>query len=123
MLEEKLQKWSNEFMQAWKDADTDKILSLLSNNVRYYEDIFEEPLIGKKEVKPLWDVVKINQKVHSYKNEVIYSDNKGGIIHWTLTRASLPSGEEQEFNGVFEVHLNENNECEFFRMWRHLRAS
>ena len=54
------------FMDSWKNLEGEKTCELMASKLKYYENPIDEPCLTLEQVKPLWAVVKENQKVQKY---------------------------------------------------------
>lgn len=117
-MKEKYNKWTKEFMDSWKELDWERTLKTLDKNVKYYENPIDEPCSNFDEVTNLWNVVADNQKDINYKFEIIAYDEKKCIINWQMTRTMTKTSTFQEIDGIFQISLNEEGKCIFFKQWR-----
>lgn len=117
----KYNKWTKDFMESWKELDWKKTLELLSKNVQYYENPIDKPCASFDEVISLWDVVAENQKDIEYQFEIVTYDEKNCIINWQMTRTMTKTNTKQEIDGIFQVQLDENGKCKYFKQWRFTR--
>ena len=69
----------------------------------------------------LWNVVADNQKNIDYKYEIILFDDKTCIVNWQMTRTMTSDDSRQEIDGIFQISLNEEGLCTFFKQWRFTR--
>lgn len=113
--------WADKFFKAWASLDPDVALSLLSKDVEYYESPFSEPCKNWQDVVDLWRVVPDNQKDITYKYDVIIVEGNASLIHWRLSRVTVPDNKKQEFDGAFLVKLNDKGLCVYFKQWRMIR--
>lgn len=113
--------WVKEFMESWKELDWERTLKTLDKNVKYYENPIDEPCKNFEEVVSLWDVVADNQKDIEYKYEIVAYNDETCIINWQMTRTMTKSETKQEIDGIFQVSLNEDGKCTFFKQWRFTR--
>lgn len=121
MLKEKYEKWTNEFMESWKKLDYEKTLSLLSKDVEYYENPIDNPCSSFDEVIKLWEIVGDNQKDIDYKFEILSYTEDVCIINWQMNRTLLPSNKLQQIDGIFQIALNEDGLCKYFKQWRYTK--
>lgn len=117
MIKEKYENWTKEFMESWKELDWRRTLETLSNDVKYYENPIDDPCKNFEEVTNLWNVVEENQKDINYKYEIISFDENVCIINWQMTRTMTKTNEIQEIDGIFQISLNDDNECVYFKSW------
>lgn len=120
-LLERYNKWTSDFMESWKDLDWKRTLELLARDVKYYENPIDDPCATFDEVVALWDVVADNQKDIEYKFKVISYDENTCVINWQMTRTMTKASEKQEIDGIFQISLNDENKCTFFKQWRYTR--
>ena len=99
-MKEKYDIWTKEFMESWKQLDWRRTLQTLSKNVKYYENPIDEPCKNFEEVVNLWNVVEENQKDINCKYKIISFD---------------------ENVGIFQISLNEEGKCTYFKQWRFTR--
>ena len=117
----KYDKWTKDFMDSWRDLDWRKTLELLSKDVKYYENPIDDPCATFDEVVALWDIVADNQKDIEYKYEIISFDEKVCIINWQMTRTMTKTDTKQEIDGIFQISLNDEGKCTYFKQWRFTR--
>lgn len=121
MLKENYEKWTKEFMESWKELDWKRTLKTLDKNVKYYENPIDEPCKNFDEVTGLWNVVADNQKDISYKFDVVAYNENTAIINWQMTRTMTKNNVKQEIDGIFQISLNNENKCTYFKQWRFMR--
>lgn len=117
----KYDQWTKDFMESWKNLDWKKTLGLLANDVEYYENPIDAPCSNFDEVVALWNVVADNQKDISYKYEIISFNDDICIINWQMTRTMTKTDTKQEIDGIFQVSLNDDGKCKYFKQWRFTR--
>ena len=113
--------WAEKFLKAWAELNPRGALSVLSRDVEYYESPFSGPCKSWEEVEKLWKVVPHNQKDITYKHDVLMVEGNLGLIHWEVSRTTLPEGKRQKFDGVFLVRLNKKGLCTMFKQWRMIK--
>lgn len=118
---EKYNKWTKNFMDSWKNLDWKRTLETLDKNVKYYENPIDEPCKNFDEVTNLWNVVTDNQKDISYKYEIISYNEDTCIINWQMTRTLTNGNVKQEIDGIFQVSVNDDCKCTYFKQWRFTR--
>lgn len=118
MLKEKYEKWTKEFMESWKELDWKRTLETLDKNVEYYENPIDKPCQNFEEVTNLWNVVEDNQKDISYEFEIISYDENTCIINWQMNRTMTKSGAKQQIDGIFQISINAEGKCTYFKQWR-----
>lgn len=121
MMKNNYDRWMKEFMDSWKNLDWRKTLETISKDVKYYENPLDEQCQNFEEVTNLWRVIEENQKDIEYHYQVLVSNKDIGIINWQMTRTMMKTGIKQEIDGIFQVSLNEEGKCTFFKQWRFTR--
>ncbi len=117
-MKTKYENWTKEFMDSWKELDYERTLETLDKNVKYYENPIDEPCKNFKEVTNLWNIVADNQKDIDYKFEIIAYDENTCIINWQMTRTMIKGNVKQEIDGIFQISLNNEGKCTYFKQWR-----
>ena len=120
-MEEKYENWAKEFMESWKQLDWKTTLETLDKNVEYYENPIDAPCKNFDEVINLWNIVAENQKDIEYKYKIVSFNEKTCIINWQMTRVMTKTKIKQEIDGIFQISLNEEGKCTFFKQWRFTR--
>lgn len=114
-------KWIDNFMNAWKDKNVEGVMKTISKDCKYFETVFDEPCSNIDEIKKLWEVVPKNQKDIEYDYEIILEDKNFCIVNFTIKRTLVPAGVIQDIDGVFQISLDENGQCSFFKQWRSVK--
>ena len=113
--------WTKSFMESWKNLDWKKTLELLSKDVKYYENPIDKPCANFDEVTNLWSIVGNNQKDIDYKFQIISFNEDICIINWQMTRVMTNTNARQEIDGIFQITLDDNGLCSYFKQWRFTR--
>ena len=118
---EKYEKWVKIFMESWKNLDYKSTLTTLDKNVEYYENPIDKPCKNFDEVTNLWNIVKENQKDISYNYTIIAYNENTCIINWKMTRTMTKDQTKQEIDGIFQISLNDDGKCIYFKQWRYTK--
>lgn len=87
----------------------------------YYENPIDGPCKSFEEVTNLWNIVEENQKDIDYKYKIISFDENVCIVNWQMNRTMVKTNEIQEIDGIFQISLNNDGKCTFFKQWRFTR--
>ena len=117
-MKEKYDIWAKEFMESWKQLDWRRTLETLSKDVKYYENPIDEPCKNFEEVVNLWNVVEENQRDIDYKYKIISFSESVCIINWQMTRTMAKTNVKQYIDGIFQISLNKEGKCSYFKQWR-----
>ena len=123
VLLNKYDKWTKDFMESWKELDWQRTLELWDKNVKYYENPIDAPCVSFEDVIKLWNIVGDNQKDIEYKYEIISYNKDTCIINWQMSRTMTKDNTKQEIDGIFQISLNEEGLCTFFKQWRFTRKN
>lgn len=117
MNKDSFEKWVKTLGEAWITKNPDLIGSICSENVRYYENPFEEPRVGRQAVIREWQNVPTSQKDITFDFNVIGITNDIGVAHWIASFTRTPENKRETLDGIFTVQLNELGLCTEFHMW------
>ncbi len=114
-------KFIKAFMESWKNLEGEKTCDLMADKLKYFENPIDKPCTTKKQVLPLWSVVKENQKDISYNYEILFENNDSCICHFKMIRTMVKTNVTQEIDGIFEIKLNDENKLTYFKQWRYTK--
>lgn len=116
--------WITKFMDSWKSLDGEKTAELLSKDVEYYETPNGTPCASWEEVLELWRVVPQNQRDISYSFNIVCYSQEVCIVNWKMERVFIKGlgASKQYIDGIFQISLDNNGKCKFFKQWRHTEA-
>ena len=117
-MKDKYDNWTKEFMESWKQLDWKRTIETLSKDVEYYENPIDKPCKNFEEVIKLWNVIEENQKDIDYKYEIIAFNENTCIINWQMTRTMKKDNVTQNIDGIFQIALNDEGKCIYFKQWR-----
>lgn len=120
-MRERYDIWVREFMDSWKELDYERTLKTLDKNVLYYENPIDNPCKDFDEVINLWNVVADNQKNIEYKYEIISFNEELCIVNWQMKRTMTANNIRQEIDGIFQISINDEGKCTYFKQWRFTR--
>ena len=113
-----LQSWTKKLGKAWTNRDAKAAAYLFAKNCKYYESALENPCNNWSDILKLWQTVPQNQKNVVFKFKILAISDKFGIVNWDVKRTLLPSNEKQVIDGIFQISLDKNGLCIFFKQWR-----
>ncbi len=113
--------WINDFMNSWKDKDVEAVMKTISKNCKYYETVFDKPCSSFEDIKKLWEVVPTNQKDITYDYKIILEDENFCIINFFMKRTLVPTNLVQNIDGIFQISLDKDGLCTFFKQWRSVK--
>jgi hypothetical protein len=106
-----IEQWLARFTEAWKSHDIDGVMSLFSEDVRYFETPFQE-LKSLDEIQAEWSAIE-NQSAIQLHTTVYSNENNRSTITWTLSYEN-ESHQPKHWAGIYLVELNNNGRCTYF---------
>jgi hypothetical protein len=117
-MNNKYNEWCNKFMESWKKLEGIKTTELFSKDVNYFENPINAPCSSFAEVVKLWEAVPSNQKNIEYTFHILISNEEMAIINFKMSRLFILNNEIQEIDGIFQMSLDSNDLCNYFKQWR-----
>lgn len=121
MKKSDFQMWLDKLGKAWVEKDPDAVLNLFDQTIKYFENVLDEPYIGKEKVYDLWKVVPESQKDISFIGEILMTKGNIAIANWKAKFTKIMSGEIEEIDGIFLFELNDDGKCTLFKQWESVR--
>jgi len=112
--------WVTKMMESWKNLEGRNTAYLFSSDVEYYEALDAPPCTTWEDVADLWIVVPENQRDIDYSFEIICADENCAIVNWKMKRLFISDLKtiSQVIDGIFQIKLNNEEKCTFFKQWR-----
>ena len=114
-------KWIEDFMNAWKNRDVNAVMKTISKKCKYYENVFNDPCPNFEDIRKLWEIVPINQKDIEFEYKIILSNDEFCIVNFFVKRTLAPSDIVQNIDGIFQISLDADGLCTFFKQWRSVK--
>lgn len=116
------QLWLERYGRAWAERDPDAVVQLFSANAVYYEEPFDDPMVGPDAIRRYWtEGAKNGQADVTFGATPISVDQDTGFALWQATFRRVPSGTSVELEGVLSARFDEEMRCTEFREWWHRR--
>ena len=115
--------WLKKHGKAWSERNPQAAASLFSKDCKYYESALGEPCENWDAILKLWSVVPENQRDVTFDFKIIAIEENAGIVNWRVERTLLPSNEKQLIDGIYEISLNGQGLCTYFKQWRTVRQA
>jgi hypothetical protein len=120
--EKRFQDWMAALGAAWEARDPDAAAALFTEDVRYHETPFDEPMVGVEAVRAYWAEVPEGQRDVHFGFEVLATTANGGLARWQASFERIPAnGSRRELDGVVMVELDGSGRCTLLREWWHGR--
>jgi uncharacterized protein (TIGR02246 family) len=124
---EDVQRWLNRYGAAWETGDPDAAAALFSDDASYRETPFDEPMVGKAEIRRYWQEGAADAQTDvTFSAQVWAVDGDLAIAGWQARFTRKPSGARVELDGVFRLvfaRAPDGARCSGLEEWWHRRES
>lgn len=110
--------WFTKLGKAWSDRNPQAAASLFSKDCKYYESVFEESCDSWEGILKLWSVVPDNQESVDFDFDILCVSGDMCIANCKVSRTLLPNKEKQLIDGIFQIVINGQGLCNYFKQWR-----
>lgn len=101
-------KWCKNLKKYWQEKDINNIINLFDENVEYYETP-NQKLSSSEELRMVWEEIK-DQDTKNIEVKILCTENNKCIANFLLTG-------KETYDMIYEIVLNENNKCTYFKQW------
>lgn len=119
---ERFHRWLADYGRASRENDPQASASLFSENARYYENPFDDPITGRDAIRKYWEGGAQRLKDKESTFEILSVRDNLGMARWWSKFTVIESGKRLALDCIFLVEFGENNECTEFREWWHLQT-
>ena len=113
MNREFLENWLSQLREYWIEKNPLKAASLFQNTTYYQETPFDVAYTTYDEILEEWQGIK-NQEIKELSFSILAIDGDVAIVEWKFVS-------DQEYDGIYEIKFNENQECIYFKSWEMVR--
>lgn len=101
--------------------DAQASANLFTPHARYYENPFDEPIIGRDAIFEYWNkgAQTLTDKRAAF--EILAAQNNCGIARWQAQITSIATGKRCALDCLFVVEFDDDGLCQTFREWWHIR--
>ena len=108
--------------KASREKDPKASADLFTQDAKYYETPFDDPMISKDAIYQYWSAGTQNLKDKEPSYEVFAVEGNRGLARWQAKFVSVKSIKRVALDCVFQVEFDENEKCSVFREWWHRQA-
>ena len=106
-----IESWLNNFKNSWVDHDVNKVMTLFTDDVEYWENPFT--LINdSNHLKKEWAGI-LKQTRITIDTKVLFSDGHKHAVIWELSYSD-ENNNLQKWAGTYLIVLNDKNICTYF---------
>ena len=112
--------WLQAYGDAWENGEPEAARLLFTDDARYYENPFADPIKGIDAIRAYWKAnAVLDQKDIRFSHELLAVNAELGIAQWHAEFTRLSSGNRVILDGVFKVVFDADGKCREFREWWH----
>jgi ketosteroid isomerase-like protein len=114
--------WLNAYGAAWQAGDAQAVTGLFTEDARYHETPFNDPLLGREAIFEYWTAGpgRAQRDVRFSCQPLAVTDGVG-IARWQTSFVRARSGNEVELDGCLLAEFAYPGKCAVFREWWHRR--
>ncbi len=105
-----IEDWLDILKESWLNKDSSRAASLFTNTNFYQETPFLTPYTKYEEIEKEWENID-NQDIKKLEFKILAIEDKTVIVNWIF------QSDGTEFDGIYEIKFNDNNECIYFKSW------
>jgi len=114
--------WLDGYGEAWGGGNPEAAVALFSDEIRYFETPFDEPMSGKDAVYRYWrEGAGESQRDVKFEHEAMAVVGNQGLAKWRASFVRIPSGNRVELDGFLVAEFDGTGKCATFREWWHRR--
>lgn len=110
MDREYIKNWLNSLKKYWLDKDIERAASLFKDTKFYQETPFLKPYTEYDEIAKEWENIK-GQDIKELDFKILAIENNTVVVNW-IFKVDI-----EEYDGIYEIKFNNNNECIYFKSW------
>ncbi len=112
--------WLAAYGDAWQNGDADAVITLFSNDAKYYETPFDEPMVATQAIYNYWrEGAAESQTDVRFTYQALAVVENIGLAQWQATFTRLPSSNRVELDGFLTAEFTPLSQCTIFREWWH----
>ena len=123
MEKDAVQRWLDQYGQAWRSGNPEKATSLFSESAMYHETPFEKALNGREMIRQYWqEGAADSQENVEFQSQVWMVEHKTAIAGWQARFTRKGSGIRVVLDGVFRLEFSQFKNhiiCEKLEEWWH----
>ena len=94
---------------------------LFAQDARYYENPFDEPLVGREAIYQYWKKGAENLEDKTSAFEILALSGNLGVARWRSFFRAIKTSKRFELDCIFAVEFDGAGKCINFREWWHSR--
>jgi hypothetical protein len=119
LTSDSFKKWLDIYRVASEERDPKVAAELFTQDAKYYETPFDNPIIGRDAIYRYWTKASQDMKDTQFSYKVLAIKGNLGIALWQAKYVSLKTGEQVILDGTLLAEFDEHVRCATFREWWH----
>jgi hypothetical protein len=108
------EQWLKHLKTYWFNKDIESAVSLFAKTFFYQETPFMKPYTTIEEINQEWQHIS-HENIQNIEINILAIDDYTLIAQWILKQ------NDKDYDGIYEIKFNENNECIYFKSWEMMR--
>ena len=117
MTESDFNEWLEKYLRPQEQRSADKIKEIFTEDGVYWWGPYEEPRQGVDAIYEHHRNALSHQEDIHYSYEILATTEAYGLARFYLKIKDHNPGAPNRYEGIFMVHLNEENKCTLFEEW------
>lgn len=118
---ERFTTWLTEYGRASAVNDPRASADLFAPDARYYENPFDEPMVGREAIYEYWNKGAQNLKDKESTFEILAVKGGTVIARWRSSFTVIESGKRLALDCLFVAEFDDGGLCRTFREWWHYK--
>jgi len=119
---EVFERWLEAYGAAWRGGDAEAAVGLFTDDARYHETPFDDPMVGRDAIFRYWTQgAGESQRAVDFSHVPLAVVEDAGLARWRASFVRVPSGNRVELDGFLMAEFVEGGRCSVFREWWHRR--
>ncbi len=107
----KINDWLEKFTTFWKTQDIDRVMSLFTDDVQYWETPFTR-VANSADLRREWENIK-NQQNIAINCKVFSKEGNRYAVFWDLEYKDT-NNQLKHYKGTYLLRLNSDSKCDYF---------
>ena len=117
MTKPDFKEWLEKYLRPQEQRSADKIKEIFAEDGVYWWGPYGEPRQGVKAIYEHHRNALSHQEDIQYSYEILATTEAYGLARFYLKIKDHNPGAPNRYEGIFMVHLNEENKCTLFEEW------
>jgi hypothetical protein len=123
LTSDSFKKWLDTYRVASEECDPKVAAELFTQDAKYYETPFDNPIIGRDAIYRYWSEASQAMKDTQFSYKILAVKENLGIALWQAKYVSLKTGENIVLDGTLLAEFDEHDSCNSFREWWHRQVT